>query len=73
MSYTLATVGRTDIPAGTPGAPRTYRLNLTMNASNLTNHVNYGGYSGVMTSSFFMKPVYMMNPRNVYTGINLSF
>jgi hypothetical protein len=73
VNYTIATVGRTDLPAGTPGASRTYRLSLTMNASNLTNHVNYGGYSGVMTSSFFMQPVYMVNPRNVYTGLNLSF
>ena len=30
-----------------------YRLSLNARISNLTNHHNYSGFSGVMTSPFF--------------------
>jgi hypothetical protein len=50
-----------------------YRLNVFANIQNLTNHQNLGGYSGVMTSSFFMKPTLAANPRRVDLGMNVTF
>ena len=74
-SYTILTAGTAGgaAAAGGSGQSRTYRLNLNLNANNLTNRVNYGGYSGVMTSSFFMQPVFMLNPRTIYMGLGLNF
>lgn len=61
--------------AGMPGGitPRRYRLGLTLSATNLTNHANYGGYSGVETSPFFMQPTFVLNPRRVDAGLTVGF
>lgn len=55
-----------------PDAPR-YRLSFTANVHNLTNHANYIGYSGVMTSPFFMKPTAVDGVRRVDVSVGLSF
>jgi hypothetical protein len=57
-------------PAGPQGR---YRLNLFVNIQNLTNHLNYGGYSGVMTSPFFMRPTLAANPRRIDMGMGVNF
>jgi hypothetical protein len=57
----------------TPGVQPRYRLNVFCNIQNVTNHQNLGGYSGVMTSSFFMKPTLAANPRRVDVGMNVTF
>ena len=54
-------------------AGRRYRILVSVNASNLTNRANYGGYSGVMTSSFFERPAFVVNPRRVDVGVTLGF
>jgi hypothetical protein len=41
--------------------------------TNLTNRANLTGYSGVMTSLFFMQPTAVANPRKVDFGINFFF
>jgi hypothetical protein len=56
----------------TPGPPR-YRLSVYANVNNLTNHANLTGFSGVMTSTFFMRPTAVQNPRKVDLGMNISF
>jgi hypothetical protein len=68
-AYTLVT-GQ---PAGGASGPRRHRIGLTFSASNLTNHANYGGYSGVMTSPFFMQPTFVVNPRRVDLGVTVGF
>jgi len=63
-------------PAGaitTAGPQGRYRLNLFVNIQNLTNHLNYGGYSGVMTSPFFMQPTLATNPRRIDLGMGMNF
>ena len=53
--------------------PPRYRLQFFLNAFNLTNHANYGGYSGTLTSPFFSEPTLVLNPRKMDVGVNLSF
>ena len=60
-------------PGGIPGVQPRYRLNLFTNVTNLTNHRNYGGYSGVMTSAFYQMPTFVVNPRRVEVGMNVTF
>ena len=60
--------------AGQGGADNArYQLNLYVAASNLTNHNNYVGYSGVITSPFFGQPTNVMNPRKVELGVRFGF
>jgi hypothetical protein len=57
--------------AGAQG--RRYRVGLSFSVQNLTNHANYGGYSGVVTSSTFLQPTYVTNPRRADVGVNIGF
>lgn len=74
-------------PVSTPGATTTmmggdsfgggassnrYRVDLYVSATNLTNHNNYTGYSGVMTSPFFGQPTNVMNPRRIEVGVRFG-
>ena len=62
--------------AGTPGAApgqARYRLNVFTNISNLTDHHNFIGYSGVITSPFYRQPTSVINPRRVDVGMNMTF
>jgi hypothetical protein len=50
-----------------------YRVEIYASAQNLTNHDNYVGYSGVLTSPFFGKPTNVMNPRKAEFGVRIGF
>jgi hypothetical protein len=50
-----------------------YQLNFYIAGSNLTNHNNYVGYSGVMTSQFFGQPTNVLNPRKIEIGVRFGF
>jgi hypothetical protein len=50
-----------------------YRLSFNVEISNLTNHANYIGYSGVMTSPFFLQPTSVAGVRRINFGMSLSF
>lgn len=50
-----------------------YRLNIFVNAQNLTNHQNLGGYSGVLTSPFFGVPTLSQGTRKIDVGLGISF
>jgi hypothetical protein len=50
-----------------------YRLEVYVAAQNVTNHRNYVGYSGVMTSPFFGLPTTVLNPRKVEVGTRFGF
>jgi hypothetical protein len=50
-----------------------YRLQLFVQAQNLTNERNYLGYSGTMTSPFFGKPTAVSGMRKIDAGIGFSF
>jgi hypothetical protein len=49
------------------------RFELFASASNLLNHVNRTGYSGVMTSPFFGRPTAAMPGRRVDVGVRIGF
>jgi hypothetical protein len=53
--------------------PARFRVNFFLNAQNLLNHDNYGGYSGTLTSPFFGVPTLVLNPRKVDAGIGFLF
>jgi hypothetical protein len=59
---------------GGPAAqPPRYRASVYINISNLNNHANLSGYSGVVTSPFFMQPTAVQNPRKIDMGISVNF
>jgi len=53
--------------------PARFRIGIFLSANNLTNHANYVGYSGVMTSPFFRQPTSVTNTRRVEAGLNFGF
>jgi hypothetical protein len=50
-----------------------YRLTFSVQAQNLTNRNNYGGYSGVLTSPFFGQPTMVLNPRRIALNVAFNF
>lgn len=50
-----------------------FRVGVYVQAQNVTNHNNYAGYSGTMTSSFFGQPTLVSNPRKVDVGLQFQF
>ena len=64
---------------GMPGAiggaanDRRFRIELYASAQNVTNHFNYIGYSGVITSPFFAEPTNVLNPRKIEVGMRFGF
>jgi len=50
-----------------------YRLQFIVQAQNITNHPNYGGYSGTLTSPFFGRATNVIGTRKVDFGVQLSF
>ena len=44
-----------------------------MSIQNLTNRDNFIGYSGVMTSAYFLQPTAVANPRQIDFALRLSF
>ncbi len=64
--------GLTVNPTGMQTAPR-YRLSLSMNIQNVFNQAVYSGFSGVMTSPFFLKPTTASGVRRVTLNTTVSF
>jgi len=50
-----------------------YRVEFYAYAQNLTNHGNYIGYSGVLTSPFYGEPTSVLNPRKIELGVRFAF
>jgi hypothetical protein len=50
-----------------------FRMGIIVNAQNLTNHANYVGYSGTLTSPFFGQPTAVQGMRKIDVGINFNF
>ena len=53
--------------------PPRYILQFFVQTQNLTNHPNYIGYSGTLTSPFFGRATSVSGTRKVDVGFNLSF
>jgi hypothetical protein len=50
-----------------------YRVQLFVQAQNLTNQRNYVGYSGTLTSPFFGKPTAVSGMRKIDIGVGINF
>ena len=50
-----------------------YRLQVFLQAQNVTNERNYLGYSGTLTSPFFGKPTAVSGMRKIDVGLGLQF
>jgi hypothetical protein len=50
-----------------------YRLSINVNVQNLTNHANYTGYIGTITSPLFGRPQSVFSTRKIDIGMGLSF
>ena len=64
--------GLTVNPTAAQTMPR-YRLNLAVNIQNLLNKPVYSGFSGIMTSPFFLKPTSAFGVRRITFNTNVSF
>ena len=53
-------------------APR-YRILFSASLENLTNHANYTGYSGIMTSPYFLQPTAVQGVRRISFSMSLVF
>ena len=50
-----------------------FRLQLVLQTQNITNHPNYAGYSGTLTSPFYGRPTLVAGTRKIDLGVNFSF
>ena len=66
------TNGVASVQTGGPAPPR-YRIGINVSAQNLTNNVNYTGYTGNEQSPLFRKANSAMNARKIDVGVNFSF
>jgi hypothetical protein len=66
------TVSSTGVVTQPASAPR-YRVSVNVRVSNLTNRHNYSGFSGVMTSPFFLKPTSVSDVRRINFSTSVSF
>ncbi len=64
--------GLTVNPTAAQTTPR-YRLNVAMNINNLFNQASYSGFSGIMTSPYFLQPTQASGVRRVTFNVNVSF
>ena len=53
--------------------PPRFVVTFFVEARNLTNHPNYIGYSGVLTSPFFGRATTVTGTRKIDAGINFQF
>ena len=80
VSYTIP-IGRVPGPEGGRGgaggrqAPRGRQkgININVSAQNFLNRYNYSGFSGVMTSQYFLQATSVSNPRQVDISIRFNF
>jgi hypothetical protein len=59
-------------PTGAQTTPR-YRLNIGLSVQNLLNQPAYSGFSGIMTSPFFLQPTSASGVRRVTFNTSVSF
>ncbi|HYN10382.1 MAG TPA: carboxypeptidase regulatory-like domain-containing protein [Vicinamibacterales bacterium] len=76
---TVVMIGGAGGGGGMPGAvgggavDKRFRVEVYASAQNVTNHKNYIGYSGVLTSPFFGLPTNVLNSRKIEIGTRFGF
>ncbi|HEX6162078.1 MAG TPA: TonB-dependent receptor [Vicinamibacterales bacterium] len=58
---------------GPRGGGRQKGITISVSAQNITNRSNFSGFSGVMTSQYFMQATSVSNPRQVDLSIRFNF
>ena len=58
---------------GGRGGGRQKGITISVSAQNLTNRYNYSGFSGVMTSAYFLQATSVSNPRQVDLSLRFNF
>jgi hypothetical protein len=72
LSANLAYTATLRPASGRPGAqPRT--LGVTLAIANVTNRFNYIGFSGVVTSAYFLRPTAVASPRQIDLSLRFTF
>jgi hypothetical protein len=66
-------VGGATVETVAQAPAKRYRVSFNAQIQNLTNHKNYTGYSGLMTSPFFLTPTSVTGTRKIDLGMTLSF
>ena len=61
------------VPQATGNTAPGPKLAFNVNAQNLLNNTRVYGYSGVLTSPLFGKPIGAASGRTIMLGLNLSF
>src|SRR5207302_506548 len=72
MNFSANTRALMNVQMSAPDDAR-YHLNFTVQALNLTNHANYTGFIGTLTSPFFGKPTTVNNMRKIEFLVNFQF
>jgi hypothetical protein len=71
---TLNVRAQYNLALGGNGGPQArYRVAPFIQVNNVTNHANYAGYSGVLSSPNYGQPTMVTNPRAINVGMNLAF
>jgi hypothetical protein len=60
-------------PGGGRGGGRQKGITISASAQNLTNRSNYSGFSGVMTSQYFLQATSVSNPRQIDLSLRFNF
>jgi hypothetical protein len=60
-------------PRGRGPGGRQKGVTINVNVNNLTNRANYSGFSGVMTSPYFLQATSVSNPRQVDLSVRFNF
>jgi len=60
-------------PGGRGPGSRQKGITMNVNVHNLTNRANFSGFSGVMTSPYFLQATSVSNPRQVDISVRFSF
>ena len=55
------------------GGGQGHGITIGMSIQNLTNRDNFVGYSGVMTSAYFLQPTAVANPRQIDFSLRFAF
>jgi hypothetical protein len=64
--------GLTATTMAAQAAPR-YRVNLSVNIENLTNHANYIGYNSAISSALFLQPTAIQGVRRITFSMGINF
>jgi hypothetical protein len=68
-----STGGGLNVQTMAPQAQPRYRLNIGANITNLLNRPQYSGFSGIMTSPYFLQPTQASGVRRITFNAGVSF